>query len=106
MVFGSGRSIRTALALLACAGLAACATAGTGRGFPPCDKLDTLLRNLQKNAAHSYTAQSIDKWGNVRMYYINPKTRKWAQIKVHDDLSACIELEGTDWQWALEPAGK
>ena len=38
----------------------------------------------------------------VHMWYINPITRYWVQIRVFDDLKSCVEMEGTDWQWGYE----
>lgn len=66
-----------------------------------CDKLDNLLRRLSKNASYAYTADAIDRKEGVHMWFVNPKTHEWKQIRVYNNLRACVEDEGTDWHWAI-----
>jgi hypothetical protein len=91
------------------AALALCAALGGCAGTPAvmgqkCDTLGNMLAGLSKDARYAYTAQSIDSRHRVHMWYINPESRAWVQLRIYDDLHACVELEGQDWQWALEPA--
>ena len=71
-----------------------------------CGKLDDILLKLEKNAAYAYTADAIDSHGRVHEWFINPKSRAWAQIHVYSNLRACIEARGYDWHWAVETSPK
>jgi hypothetical protein len=70
--------------------------------LPTCDKLDNMLRHLSKNARYAYTADAIDRNEGVHMWFVNPKTREWVQIRVYDNLRACVENQGGDWHWAID----
>lgn len=95
----------TLLALAGCATLQlpAAPAAPPAKATPrqECDKLDNLLRKLSKNASYAYTADAIDRNEGVHMWFVNPKTHMWKQIRVYNNLRACVENEGSDWHWAI-----
>lgn len=68
-----------------------------------CKPLPDILKKLINNG-YAFLAVSIDKRFVVHQFFLNPKTRKWAEIVVSDDLKACILFEGTDWIFAVEEA--
>jgi hypothetical protein len=96
------------VALLALAGCASLplpqttAPAAKRAAAPVCDKLDNMLRTLSKNASYAYTGDAIDKNEGVHMWFVNPKTHAWKQIRVYNNLRACVENEGSDWHWAID----
>lgn len=85
--------------------LAGCATlpetSAKPAPHPVCGKLDDILHELSKEARYAYTADAIDKREGVHMWWVNPKTHMWKQIRVYNNLRACIENEGSDWHWAV-----
>ncbi|TAL38974.1 MAG: hypothetical protein EPN97_03145 [Alphaproteobacteria bacterium] len=98
--------IFTCVALLALAGcetvqLPAAQPASSQAPKPVCDKLDNMLHKLSKDASYAYTADAIDKREGVHMWFVNPKTHMWKQIRVYNNLRACVENEGSDWHWAI-----
>ncbi|MEZ0223325.1 MAG: hypothetical protein ACAH83_02135 [Alphaproteobacteria bacterium] len=93
----------TLLALAGCASMPQITTtpATKAASAPVCDKLDNMLRELSKEARYAYTADAIDTREGVHMWFVNPKTHAWKQIRVYNNLRACVENEGSDWHWAI-----
>lgn len=66
-----------------------------------CSDSKSLIKKMIAEKHLGFLGTAIDDHANVYMFFLNMQTGEWAVLGIKENLTACVLLEGTDWQFIL-----